>query len=173
MIKTYTFTGLVALIMLAACGQNTSDDAALSQTEQAVEAVETEVATVQRQLETIAPTVEYTAAAPKLIAATVYADWCGSCKTLDPKIKAVQAANVFDDLIFVTLDYTAKDDAAFFAAADSAGIGEAVRAHLAGGVKTGQVILVDVDDNASVGTITKEMDSAGIVTALKSALEAA
>lgn len=102
----------------------------------------------------------------RLIAALSYADWCGSCKTLDPKI---QEARTGDDLgaAFVTLDYTARDDAAFFAAADAAGIGGAVREKYAAGVKTGQLLLIDVDDAKIVGVITKDMSVAEIAEAIE------
>mgnify|MGYP001804831829 CR=1 FL=1 len=36
----------------------------------------------------------------KLLAVMSYADWCGSCKALDPKVKAVQASNTFDGVAF-------------------------------------------------------------------------
>ncbi|MEM8937221.1 MAG: thioredoxin family protein, partial [Pseudomonadota bacterium] len=44
----------------------------------------------------------------RVLAVLSYADWCGNCKVLDPKIKAAQAANAFDGVEFVTLDYTAR-----------------------------------------------------------------
>ena len=104
----------------------------------------------------------------RLVAALSYADWCGSCKTLDPKVQEARASG---DLgaAFVTLDYTAKDSDAFFAAADAAGIGDAVRGKYSEAVKTGQLLLIDVDDAKIVKVITKEMSAADIAAAVKAA----
>jgi len=112
------------------------------------------------------PAVEVSEA--RLVAALSYADWCGSCKTLDPKIQEARASG---DLgaAFVTLDYTAKDKDSFFAAADAAGIGAAVRAKYSEGVKTGQLLLIDVDDAKIVSVVTKQMSPAEIAEAIKAA----
>ena len=104
----------------------------------------------------------------RLVAALSYADWCGSCQTLDPKI---QEARESDDIgaAFVTLDYTAKNKDAFFAAADEAGIGAPIREKYAEGVKTGQLLLIDVDDAKIVSVVTKEMSAEEIGAAVKAA----
>lgn len=75
-------------------------------------------------------------------AVLIYADWCGSCKVLDPKLKAVLPQFEDRGVTLVTLDYTAKDKDAFYAAANAAGVGEAVRSALGDTVKTGQLFLV-------------------------------
>ena len=108
----------------------------------------------------------------RLVAALSYADWCGSCKTLDPKIQEARAGG---DLgaAFVTLDFTAKDTEAYFASADAAGIGEPIRAKYAEGVKTGQLLLIDVDDAEVVGVVTKEMSAAEIAASVKAAASGA
>ncbi|MEP3889079.1 MAG: thioredoxin domain-containing protein [Hellea sp.] len=108
----------------------------------------------------------------KTKAVLIYADWCGSCKVLDPKIKKVQAMGPIRGLEFVTLDYTAKDADGFYAQAEAAGVGEAVKNYLDGTVKTGQLLLVDLDDQKVVGKVTKTLEPSAIVTALKDALEA-
>lgn len=105
-------------------------------------------------------------------AVLIYADWCGSCKILDPKIQEVKAMGPVPGLEFVTLDFTAKDNAAFFAQADAAGVGEAVRIHFGDTVKTGQLLLVDLDDSKVIGTVTKTDEPLGIVAALKGAVQA-
>ena len=51
----------------------------------------------------------------RVLAVLSYADWCGSCKALDPKVKAVQAANTFDGVEFATIDFTSRDTDAFYA----------------------------------------------------------
>lgn len=108
----------------------------------------------------------------RLVAALSYADWCGSCQTLDPKVQAARASG---DLgaAFVTLDYTAKDADAFFAAADAAGIGEVVRSKYAEKIKTGHMLLIDVDDAKIVEIVTKEMTADEIAAAVKAAAASA
>jgi thiol-disulfide isomerase/thioredoxin len=108
----------------------------------------------------------------KTKAVLIYADWCGSCKALDPKIKKARAMGPVPGLDFVTLDYTAKDAKAFYAQADAAGVGEAVRAHMDGKIKTGELLLIDLDDKKIVGTVTQALEPAEIITALKDAVKA-
>ena len=113
-----------------------------------------------------------TAQATKTKAVLIYADWCGSCKILDPKVKAIQAKGPIAGLEFVTLDYTAKDDADFYKQAEAAGVGDAVKTYLGGKVKTGQLVLVDLDDEAVIGKVTKTSEPADILKALKDAVTA-
>ena len=131
-------------VSLAACGNAPSETAGKT---------DSEIADVQEA---------------RLVAALSYADWCGSCQTLDPKVQEARAGG---DLgaAFVTLDYTAKDSEAYFAAADAAGIGDVVRAKYAGKIKTGHMLLIDVDDAKIVSVVTKEMSPAEIAEAVKTA----
>lgn len=117
-------------------------------------------------------TVAAKAMETKTKAVLVYADWCGSCKVLDPKIKKVQAMGPMAGLEFVTLDYTAKDADDFYAQAEAAGVGAAVKTYLDGTIKTGQLLLVDLDDQKVVGKVTKTLEPAAIVTALTEAINA-
>jgi thiol-disulfide isomerase/thioredoxin len=64
----------------------------------------------------------------KILAVMSYADWCGSCKALDPKVKAVHASNQFTGVEFATIDYTSRDADAFFADAETLGVAAAMRA---------------------------------------------
>lgn len=123
--------------------------------------------------ETVATdTMSDAAASPKTKAVLVYADWCGSCKVLDPKIKAVKAMGPMPGLDFVTLDFTNKNADAFFAQAEAAGVGQAVQDYLNGTVKTGQLLLVDMDDQIVRAKVTKDLDNSEIVQAMRSALAA-
>jgi len=130
----------------------------------------------QAEAPKVAPNnVENTAAKTmetKTKAVLVYADWCGSCKVLDPKIKKVQSMGNIPGLEFVTLDYTAKDSQTFYAQAEAEGVGEAVKNYLGGTIKTGQLLLVDVDDQKVVGKVTKTLEPAEILTSLKDAITA-
>lgn len=87
-------------------------------------------------------------------AVLVYADWCGSCKALEPNVEAARSAGDLP-VEFVTLDYTDKDADAFFSQADAAGVGQAVRAKMGDSIKTGQLLLVDLDDQEVRDVVTK------------------
>ena len=105
----------------------------------------------------------------RLTAVLIHADWCGSCKILDPKLKSVTGSAEFDDTVFVTLDYTQKDKTAFYQSAEAAKIATPVRDFLGDKVKTGQMLLIDMDDQKVLGVITKDMDEKAIAGALQAA----
>ncbi|MEM0928621.1 MAG: thioredoxin domain-containing protein [Pseudomonadota bacterium] len=111
-----------------------------------------------------------TSQAPRAITAALsYADWCSSCKMLDPKLAAVRQNHALEGITFVTLDYTERDSGAFFMAADNAGIGEAVSSHFAAEVKTGLLLLVDPATQEVVSVINKTMSETEILSALTAA----
>jgi len=70
----------------------------------------------------------------------------------------------------VVLDYTDKDEANFYAQAEAAGVDKAVRAYLGGTVKTGQLLLVDLDDEKVIKKITKADAAPAIVSKIKAAV---
>ena len=109
----------------------------------------------------------------RLVAVLSYADWCSSCKILEPKVETVQASGAVEGVSFLTLDYTDRDVEAIFAAADAAGVGEAVRAHFAQSVTTGIMLLVDRDDKKVVSVVKKEMTNDEIAAAIQAAAAAA
>ncbi len=102
-----------------------------------------------------------------LAAVLVYADWCSSCKILDPKLTAARENEEFPGVSFVTIDYTDRDVAGLFEQADAKGIGPAIRAYLADEVFTGWLLLVDLDDNRVVGQVVKSMEPEEIAGAIK------
>lgn len=106
---------------------------------------------------------------PKLAAVLVYADWCSSCQVLDPKVEAVKAGDAIDGVTFVKLDYTAREDEAFYEQADTAHVDEALEAFMGEQIKTGQLLLVDLDDERVIGKVTKTLTEAEITGALKAA----
>jgi len=108
----------------------------------------------------------------KTKAVLVYADWCGSCKVLDPAVKKAQAMGPMPGVEFVVLDYTDKDDANFYAQAEAAGVEKAIRDYLDGTVKTGQLLLVDLDDEKVIKTVTKADAAPAIVAKIKDAVSA-
>ena len=118
---------------------------------------------------TVAP-VATTATALKpdtrLAAVLVYADWCSSCKILDPKLTEAKADGPIDGLEYIVLDYTDRDDDNFFSTADTLGLGAPIREELSGSIKTGILLLVDVDDGKIVGDLRKELSPADIRSAM-------
>lgn len=108
----------------------------------------------------------------KTKAVLVYADWCSSCKVLDPAVKKVKTMGPLPGVEFVVLDYTDKNDANFYAQAEAAGVETAVRTFLDGKVKTGQLLLVDVDDAKVINKITKADGAPVILNKIKAALKA-
>lgn len=105
----------------------------------------------------------------KVLAVLSYADWCGSCKALDPKVKAVQAANTFDGVEFATIDYTSRSEEAFFTDAETLGVGDTLRATFSDKIKTGKLYLINLDSGEVIGTVDKSMDEAAIAAAITEA----
>ena len=106
----------------------------------------------------------------RILAVTSYADWCGSCKALDPKVKAVQATNTFDGVEFATIDYTSRSSEAFFADAETLGVAETMQTVFADGIKTGKLYLIDLDSGDVISTVDKSMDEAAITAAISEAV---
>ncbi|MEM6535102.1 MAG: thioredoxin family protein [Pseudomonadota bacterium] len=105
-----------------------------------------------------------------VIAVLSYADWCGSCKALDPKISAVLDANTFDGVEIFSLDYTARDDAAFYAAAETLGVAETLRGEFGDKIKTGKMYLIDAAAGTIISRIDKTMDEAAIAAAIEASV---
>ena len=105
-------------------------------------------------------------------AVLIFAEWCPSCKVLDPKVEAARASEDWSGVSFVLLDFTDKNSARLFEAADAAGVGPAIRKELAGGVRTGQLILVDLEDQVAVDRLTKDLSVEAISERIRTALPA-
>ena len=105
----------------------------------------------------------------RVLAVLSYADWCGSCKALDPKVQAVQSANSFDGVEFAKIDYTSRNADAFFADAETLGIGDTMRATFGDTIKTGRLYLVNLESGEVISTIDKSMDEAAIAAAITDA----
>jgi len=103
--------------------------------------------------------------APERIAALFYADWCGSCKVLDPKVKEARVELAEDaKTLFVTFDLT--DDASKAQSAmlaEALGLGSVYKAH---GGKTGFMLVVDAEDKSVLHKLTKTDEVATIRTHL-------
>ena len=102
-------------------------------------------------------------AEPEVMVVKFYADWCGSCRVMDPIMEeAKEMVNLDDtDALFVTLDLTdettSKQAELLASALD---IGE-YYAENAG--KTGYMILVDTATGEIEGTINKDMTAEQMV----------
>lgn len=107
------------------------------------------------------------AAAPDKIAILMYADWCGSCKILDPKLKAVQPEFERKNILFVRFDLTndaTKHQSSLLAQA--LGVGELYEKNAG---KTGYLAIVDRTSGQSIERITKDRSEADIRASLRKA----
>lgn len=109
----------------------------------------------------------------RLAAVRVHADWCPNCRALDPKVDAVQQTDAWEGVTFVRIDFTQRDKDAVFAEADALGIGSAVRGYFSSGIKTGLLLLVDIDDQKVVSVIKHKETEAGISDKIRAALAGA
>lgn len=146
----------LSLIALTACSSEAPSSSSAPETPASTEAM----SMADKTMET------------KVKAVLIYADWCGSCKVLDPKIKEVKSNNRLEDVNFVTLDYTNKNPEDFYAQAKAAGVEAPIRTLFGEKVKTGLLLLVDADDNLIIGQVTKAMTPAEILGSINAAVAA-
>ena len=97
------------------------------------------------------------------------ADWCSSCKILEPKLDVVKADGPIDGLAHVTLDYTDRNKAGLYATATELGVGEAIYDYLDGDVTTGIVLLVDLSSGEVVGDLRKSLAESELRAAMAAA----
>ncbi|MEM8982094.1 MAG: thioredoxin domain-containing protein [Pseudomonadota bacterium] len=106
----------------------------------------------------------------ELYSVLYYADWCPSCKVLDPALdRAKNSADLNNaPVLFVRLDLTNKKTKAQAALlANALGIGE----HLAANDgKTGYAVLIDPETKAAKGTLNKSMSDEAIAMAIKAGI---
>ena len=107
---------------------------------------------------------------PDLYVAKVHADWCGSCQTLVPILKEVQAAVADEPVLFVQLDVT---DSTRTAQARLLAAALGVEEHLKANNKTGLVLLIDARTHTLKETVTKKNPAAEIVVKIEQHLQTA
>ncbi len=91
---------------------------------------------------------------PKLLAVMLHADWCATCKTLEPKIAKVKQDFQGQPILFTQFDLTddfTKDQAARYAAL--LGLEDLYRENAN---KTGFMFLIEWPSKRVLGKITKE-----------------
>lgn len=106
----------------------------------------------------------------RIAAVLVRADWCPSCRIIEPALERVRAADPVAGVTHLTLDYTARDADALFAMADAAGIGPAVRSVFVNGkIRTGVVLLVDIERQAVVDDLQKSLSAPDMAARIRAA----
>lgn len=106
---------------------------------------------------------------PEVIGVLFYADWCGSCKTLDPKIEAVKGEFAEDAILFTRVDMT--DDYTQRQSAYLASLLDMDAVYEAHAPKTGFMLLLDGDSGKVLGKLTKVQSEVEIAAAIRKSLE--
>lgn len=107
--------------------------------------------------------------APRVIAVLSYAQWCASCKILTPKIDKMRTEYELRGIEFIDLDYSARNDDAFYAQAQSLGFEAPVRDYFGDNIITGRLMLMTPEGrvltrplnmNHTMGEIRNRFDKA-------------
>jgi len=107
-------------------------------------------------------------AAPKLIALQFHADWCGSCKTIDPRLAKARESLGDQPVLWITLDQT--DKAGKLQSELMVSTLGLDAMYSATKKRTGFIVLLDAQTRKPVARITKQHDADQIVEAVKTAL---
>jgi thiol-disulfide isomerase/thioredoxin len=104
---------------------------------------------------------------PAVYGVLFYADWCGSCKALDPKVAEARKEAKLDsqDILFVTLnltDETTKHQAAMMAA--TLGIFDLYESNSG---NTGFMLLLNAETGEKLAQLTKKMKVGDIATRIQ------
>ncbi|MEM7624636.1 MAG: thioredoxin family protein [Planctomycetota bacterium] len=110
-------------------------------------------------------------AAPELVVVKFHADWCGSCQAMGDTFENLTAKLDSEPVLFVELDQTTTADRKQAGFLMNAMDGEAVWGEYGG--KTGFILLLDPQDMAVVGKLTKDMGFKDMVKAIGQARPAA
>ena len=93
----------------------------------------------------------------RIAAVLIKADWCSSCKIIEPKLAATKAAGDIAGLQHFAIDYTDRNKETFYANAAKLGVAEPIHSYLEGDVKTGIILLIDTATNEVVADLRKEL----------------
>ena len=108
---------------------------------------------------------------PAVYGVMFYADWCGSCKALDPKVSEARKNAELDtqDVLFVTLDLT--DDVTKYQSslmATSLGINDVYESNAG---KTGFMLLLDAESGEKISLLTNKLEVSEIATRIQEAIK--
>lgn len=107
-------------------------------------------------------------AKPKVLGVLFYADWCASCKKLDPKIEAIKTDFADKPILFTRVDFTndyTKLQSDLLAAALNLGPSYAEQ-----GRKTGFMLLLDAETGQPLGRLTSGQNEAELKQSIAAAL---
>jgi len=104
---------------------------------------------------------------PAVYGVLFYADWCGSCKALEPKVAQAREEAKLDnqDILFVILDLTddtTKHQASMMAA--TLGISNVYESNAG---KTGFMLLLNAENGEKLAQLTKKMEPDGIAARIQ------
>ena len=105
---------------------------------------------------------------PKVVGVLFYADWCASCKVLDPKLDKVKKQFTDQPIYFTRVDMTddcTKKQSGMLA--EWVGLGEIYREHAS---KTGFMLLIDPQTKKVLSKLTKTQSEAELKAAMEDAL---
>lgn len=105
---------------------------------------------------------------PKVVGVLFYADWCASCKALEPKLSEVKKQVMDQPIYFTRVDLTddcTKKQSGMFA--EWVGLGEVYREHAP---KTGFMLLIDPQTRQVLTKLTKTQSQAELKAAMEEAL---
>ncbi len=105
---------------------------------------------------------------PDFLAVTFYADWCGSCRVLDPRVDAVKEEFAGESILFTRVDHTDEfttEQSKLFANL----IGIKSIYDEAGGA-TGFLLVIDRRNNEVVERLTRDDDEEAIKAKIREAL---
>ena len=106
-------------------------------------------------------------AQPEVIGVLYYADWCGSCKTLDPKIKQATEKLVNKPALLTTFDMT--NLATQYQAGQLANALGLTKLYHEIGLKTGFMLLVDPKTGKQIDKIGRDDTVDEIVSKIEAA----
>lgn len=111
----------------------------------------------ETKAEVTSASVEEVAESARIAAVLIKADWCSSCKIIEPKLAAAKAQGDIAGLEHLAIDYTDRNKETFYANAAKLGVAEPINSYLEGDVKTGIILLIDTDTNEVVADLRKEL----------------
>lgn len=107
---------------------------------------------------------------PQVLGILFYADWCGSCRILEPEIEKARGKSDLDNsaILFVRLDLTdATRRHQSELMAHALGVADFYEEN---GGATGFMLLVDAETKEVISQLTKTMDSGDITTEIRDAI---